>query len=567
MAGEIRGKCVEALTIVALKAAFGSRFKLDAWDEPVPPLLWKPDILGTLAGINIHVLVTYSGSETHSKEKFWRNIAECLDAKMRQPKKVLVISIVYKARMRRKLAKATALLLDGYIEQTSKKVSTIPALFLKSVSGATRDQKIVMARSMYWDQMAADLQNSLLRSLQQAIKKANPASAASMFTLLSKHRRNGVSLPPRNLSIHEGVVKGALLSEADLNGIAHSAKNIAPSNSHLSLYKMAGVCHGVAHRISPIILETMQRLGTDAYLDIVTNGITPTGLSARSILHQLPALEAQFAYLQNNILRLQNARNLKKTLTACFHDPALMLKDLCPDYVSSGCWLFTLIKNSLAAAFGRQGQEWIEAVSVRSGEMRSILVGLHFPKLERGEELPPERVLIAIADVFAEKLHSITSGLQTLKAAAINEIIATNLSNRLSAHGYQTGWYLLKRYLETKGKVFSEGLQTSAVSEYCGLDKKTGSTRFLKTGRTLIHCKLLTEDGRDHKVKELFSRSAFTKIAFGNNQRWSLRDNIDKMILVLDGSVRSQDIKILGSAWWDHIVYADNLRDLDALLN
>jgi hypothetical protein len=550
-----------------LQEEYEDDFELLVWDQPRRPLLWKPDILANIESRRVLWLVTYSGSETHSKEKFWRNLAEALDAKLRLGAKLIVIPIVYKARMRRKLAAATSAILDGYIEVLDHGVTTIPEDALSSISIGDSEDKLDLVRNAQWKKIPKPVRKAVKAAIGKAFETAKPSVMQPFYELLRASRQYLDQLSPRSQSIHDAVVRLSLLSEADFEQALKGRLRLTPKSPGVELYKRAHICEGIAYRIRPELMAAIRAIGADAMRDIVKNGITPTGRSALALLRQIPSLAAQASYVEDNLSSLRRREGMAEALVQCYTDPVGMLLRYAPGYTAgAGCWLFTFLKNLFATAFGRQGQEWIEEVGERSGEMRSILVGLHFPRFERCERMLPKMVLTALSAVFAKRLAKCGDRISKLRDKAVAEIVDSNLGNRLAAHGFASVWYLVKRYLRNRRYVFSEQLVPSAVSEFCNLDKKTGSTRFLRVGKTLIHCKVLTEDGRDHKVKELFARAAFTKASFVKESGWKKRSDVDKLVLVLDGDLREEDLRILQSGWWDHLFYVDQLDGLEKVL-
>jgi hypothetical protein len=566
VAGERRGKCVEGLTIIALQEQYRQRFTMELWDAPHGELLWKPDVLCRVDDRRILLLVTYSGSETHSKEKFWRNLAEAIDAKLALGKDLLAIPVIFKARMRRKLADATQQLLDGCIEVTDNGVTSVPNI--RSLQNMPDGERISVLRAEYWNTLSTAEQSLLAGLLSSAINGSQPSRLCLMYERLGELRTQIAHPPPRDRSIHDAVVKLAVMSPGDLSDVFAGRPIRVDGNDDIALYKRTGVMPGgILREISPDIPKAVAAIGVPAVRDLLERAITPTGKAALATLRQIPALEHQFEYVKANLAKLRTPAGMQAALLATFNDPVGTMRAYYPSYVGgAGCWLFTFVKNLLSAANARQGQEWIEEVSERCGVMRSILVGLHFPKFERGEALPPSHVMEHLSTVLSERLDTCASRVPKIGLKIIDEIIDVNYGNRLAAHGVPTVWHLVKRHLDGLGLSWREELVPSVVSEFCGLDRKTGSTRYLRAGGVLIHCKLLTEDGRDHKVKELFARSAFTKLAYNRVGGWRKRPNVSKLVLVLDGQVRSEDLDRLSNGWWDHVAYVDELSGLGRVI-
>jgi hypothetical protein len=342
MAGEKRGKCVEALTIVSLQKQLSSSFVVLAWDETRRPLLWKPDVLATICGKKVLFLITYSGSETHSKEKFWRNLAETIDAKLRLGTDLATIAINYKARMRAKLAMATGKLLDGYVEITDEDVTDVPLELANRVSAADQENKLLLIEQEHWDTLTKGAQKRLSSSIKNAVSDSINQAVVPFFSLLAKHRSSLVCQLPRDLSIHDAVIKLSILTDSDLSLALNKRLRVKDDSANLALYKRAGVCEGVANRLPHDVIQAIDILGSKVLRDVVENGITPTGKSALSLLRQIPSLAAQATYVQEHLSSLVTPHGMSKTLTQCFRDPVKLILPYDESYTAgAGNWLFT----------------------------------------------------------------------------------------------------------------------------------------------------------------------------------------------------------------------------------
>jgi hypothetical protein len=100
----------------------------------------------------------------------------------------------------------------------------------------------------------------------------------------------------------------------------------------------------------------------------------------------------------------------------------------------------------------------------------------------------------------------------------------------------------------------------------CGerLDPRATATKVAIAKNTIINWQSVTEDGRDHKRKELCGRAAALRY------RWDQRDKTyvhrmekTKLILIADGSWRQDDFVSLYRAGWDTILNAFEIRKLN----
>jgi hypothetical protein len=117
MAGERKGITYEAIVKVALQELI-QKGKLTGqvfWNEK--PVTIEPDFtVGRDKDHPAHVfLVTHSGSAKESEKKFWRNIGELAEVKVRLPKSARVYSIVFDGVVKEDLKLLQAAAFDGHL--------------------------------------------------------------------------------------------------------------------------------------------------------------------------------------------------------------------------------------------------------------------------------------------------------------------------------------------------------------------------------------------------------------------------------------------------------------------
>lgn len=550
MSGEIRGRVAEAISLLALEEEFGDALKVEAWDVPHEQLLWKPDILATIAGVRCLFLVTFSGSETHSKEKFWRNLAEATDAKMSLPG-VLVVAVTFRARMRRKLALATEKLLDGYLECTAPELCEYSTAFIKLCRRLRPDQFLQRVRETIWEPAPSATRKELRRSIRAAVESRN-SPVGLWRSLRALPRGSRIPEGPNNINLSRGV---ALLACALPSHQQEILEGRPLSGDIPAYYKRIDLVEGIADTVAGLVQETCRALGPQRALELAQSSITATGRASVQVLRSLPALEHQGGLVRAKFAELSTAEGLSNAFLACFSDPHVGLSETCgPELLGnvSGGWLYSYLKHLLAAAEARQGQEWIDEVSERSGVMRSILVGFEFPPFERGERLPSPEVLVALCGVFASRIAPLRSRLVSLHDSVVTELLSSTVANRLFSHGFKVLDTVIDEAVP--GGV-EYRLVPTAVSEYAGTDRKTGSTGCLAAGDAVIHTKTVTTSGRDHKIKELFGRSALMAVRHdAETGVWSVR-GLGPAILVLDGQVGPGELRVLGQSWWNTVLY------------
>ena len=85
----------------------------------------------------------------------------------------------------------------------------------------------------------------------------------------------------------------------------------------------------------------------------------------------------------------------------------------------------------------------------------------------------------------------------------------------------------------------------------------------LRVKETLIKWQSVTDEGRDHKKKELCGRAPALRYTWDPVKNAFLkRPSTERLILVVDGTWRQDDLEALGRAGWDEIFYPDEMDKL-----
>lgn len=82
----------------------------------------------------------------------------------------------------------------------------------------------------------------------------------------------------------------------------------------------------------------------------------------------------------------------------------------------------------------------------------------------------------------------------------------------------------------------------------------------------LIYWQSVTDSGKSHKRKELSGRARALRFQKTSNG-FSKRSDVDKLILVIDGTFDDKDIKVLTESGWDAVFYADEMDQLIQFIN
>jgi hypothetical protein len=108
---------------------------------------------------------------------------------------------------------------------------------------------------------------------------------------------------------------------------------------------------------------------------------------------------------------------------------------------------------------------------------------------------------------------------------------------------------------------FPSAFVERALAAGARLNVRTGCTEVVRTGATLIAWQTVSQQGRDHKTKELIGR-AYAVAHTWNGSRFVPRSGLRRLCLLLDGEVDAADLNALSRGGWDAIVYPDEMDKL-----
>jgi hypothetical protein len=551
MAGENRGKAVEAIVRLAIEELKGASVPSDAkiiWDEPSAPLSWKPDIyIPASDGFGgLLVLVTFAGSETDSRQKFWRNLAEYFDAKTRIPS-ICTVSILAGARVRDKLLETQQHIFNGVLQFEDHAPLANVARWIAALTGKKATSASLMMQAK--DLAASDVEfRKLVSAVRNAIEKAikaPPSLHASFWTTGSKgHTRIPASVT--STAYRRGVAKALLFSKEEL-ALLCAGKRLPEKARHAALLRG----QIVSRSISGIALADEEIRfaisNVPNLVQLIDVGTTAVGVSARERIWELGMLEEALDWCRKNWTVCADEKQVENGL--------LQVKSSWP----SPHVLYGALKTTLALKLGRQGQAWLEDVADKSTEMRSILVGLILPKFERGASPLPAHVAKSVASALASRAQLIDPLSDEEMDKALDSYVSGEIEARLVCHGIDPVGGLISQSLKDAGINWRKGRLPSGVAERLGYSERDLGTGGMIAGTsTFIHWKTVTDQGRDHKVKELFARS-FQGGRCWNGKQYAPR--AVKRLLVIDGTWGAADFDALASVW-DGLYYPNELGEL-----
>mgnify|MGYP001795188480 FL=1 len=106
----------------------------------------------------------------------------------------------------------------------------------------------------------------------------------------------------------------------------------------------------------------------------------------------------------------------------------------------------------------------------------------------------------------------------------------------------------------------------SALSEKLGYSTRDlGTKGILIANQIYVHWKSVSEEGRNHKVKEMYAR-IFQSTRTWNYHNYVTRESPGTFFLIVDGTWQDDDLISLIKAGWSKIFYPSEMQEfVDAI--
>jgi hypothetical protein len=542
MPGEKRGRILEALTIATLE----SRLKLHRldylWDESRDDLAVKPDllVLDREKAPMMLALVTWGGSRTNVKEKFWRDIGELVDARLAHPA-LRVMSIRATKQFSGKEMSALSLLMDANVA-----ISTFPrakplVAEIEAIADANRtilgkDKALEVGRQL--KRKHGDVAGSLLAECEpllsgQAAEAKEVKAAKTRLSSLSfcSSRKTSVKIAVAQLLVLDAQASSDVISGRPL-----------PRSGATALAKQCGACtREVTPKTSPEITESVALLGGDTLRKLVELDRADCAKHLRK-LREVAAIDLDS--VADELAVYGSARAIQQRLRDSENRAAFAIG----------------LRTLVSLRYGKQGSGLLDRMAETTGQLRPQLHGITLPALEAGSSIPT-KVEAGIAKAYSEKLSNLTKKEVQAFASKLDEVVRYQFRNALMSHGVDP----LRNLIMKQAKL--DGLPAAEVRAPSWVGKRTEaelgvrfsnndlSTRGVRIKGSFIHWKSAYDGNEGHKTKELAGRVFAIR-------PWLDRSHSGRFLLVLDGHFSTENIKTLMRAGWDDIFYPDEIDRL-----
>jgi hypothetical protein len=606
MAGEKLGIAYEALTVFALRKTKSGPIASETvfWNEKPSGMSIETDVtIGKTKDAISHLfLINHSEAATNSNMKFWRNIGEIVEAKTNLAKIPVVVSVIFNSIIKQDLKAIQISVFDHVLIVGTTDYGHILRRWAEEYANklpANKEEKLEFLSQHYAgsnefsqaiDCFCKELSGSLnnqdneLKALWQQHRKSTGQK--------DTHR-----VQAKTTYFRRGIAKLLVLGEPFARSISKDGRLTAKAAAHAEHTIMSldwGRKTLRSIRVTdPEILWVVRELPPDLVNFVCENSLSDKMMEWIKPVRDLAELESQLRFINSKWKELTTTSGLFENLKRCKSNPRFHLEgDSGLATNDTRVWLFHVLidwlKISLdSKAYGihqllkelrnnhdnelhRQSVKNVTPTRENWNSAETIRLGLQDWHTAASEQAFPlsELDLCRVADLLAKRLSTVAPpediDISNMKQATIQ----SNLERKLFTYSSFTPIELLLRYVARKAKV-SMPLATSIAccfsekARYIDphIDRRSGTTSVLLHNRQLIKWQTATDSGKGHKKKELCGR------AFGLRYTWdgvhySLRKNIDELILILDGTWDSEDIAALIHAGWDRILYCNEVDKL-----
>jgi hypothetical protein len=607
MAGERKGKTYEAIFKVAL-LQLKEKGLLEGeifWNEKPATMTIEPDF--TVGKDPDHpklvFLITHSGSAKNSDMKFWRNMGELAEAKVRLPEMPRVYSVAFDSVIKEDLKKLQDAAFDGdlvvgdkdYGRRLQEWVDVHTTKLPKDAAAKVEAILDAMANRGRMDNPRS-LIDELITDLKRILKSSRP-ELDHLWTM-ERNRAVGDATSARETFLRRGVGKLLLLDRPDQADPSGRLDKAVPSDLVAALKTMGLVKDSISGpRIADAqMLWALRSLSAAdlAELHLVRN----TSDRLREWIASLTSLagvQDQLAYVATHWDELVTAAGMYRHLKMCHEDPHGMCSAAVP-VGSRRVWLHHLVIEWIKLSEGTRTEfgiaafiadlasllndpdhqrevkeilgrtpEWRSEETIRLGiqDWQSAYSGQRFTFLADD--------LARVADVLARRLSRANRPSPEQDATRVTgALVQTVLEAKLLTYrNFKPFEILLERALTRAGLKGALAVAVRAcfaeAASHDGtrLDPRSSGTTVMRVKHTFINWQSAHKGHTNDKRKELCGRAVGLRYSWDATKKaFVRRPSVHKLFLIVDGTWRQEDLDALVKAGWDEIFYPDEMDKL-----
>lgn len=588
MAGEQKGKAYEAFTKAALQRLKAKRcFKGEIfWDEKPDGMTIVPDLTIGPEKDRPHtvMLITHCGSAKNSDMKYWRNMGELAEAKILLPAVPMVFNLVFDSVIKENLKNAQAASFDGQLLVGDKKYGDKLQKWidhnLKRFPKDKHEKADFIAEEARTDKVLKSLLDQFTIDLEALLKKKAPVELEQVWAMERK-RPPGRAPRARDTFVRRGLSKLLIFEDLGVALRLFSGKRVNASEVPEYAYELGLATRftsgssGIAKPADQEIVNAVTTL-SDAQTKLVLGKAPVSKLSDWLVsLRNIIDLAIMGRYIESNFSMLSTKSGLERALISLHRNPSALIPSTSFKVGSPGSvWLFEVLMELVKQADERSSgfgyaQLGREVVNAGWGSGKDLSSASQFgggfglsawikrnPKSGFRDDLVQGCSDILAARLGMIGLKSVQGLLKEIKNGYASNIIESKICT-------YKGFEPLRLLIESKVPGCKLDKIRSCFGEKAGLPGQATKTTVLRKGKTLINWQSVSDAGRDHKKKELSGRAVALRYSWdAKAKKFVRRPGVEKLILVVDGTWRREDLLTLARAGWDEIFYPDEMDKL-----
>jgi len=591
-----KGKIYEAMFMVALEDLASAK-KLKGkifWNEKPTGMTIEPDftIGPDKDNPDYLFLVTHSGSTKDSEKKFWRNIGELMEAKVRLPKAPRVYCITFDGTIKADLKTLQDASFDGQL------LIADAANGKALVGWVDKHQKLFPDDSLDKVKFIQKLRlnpahtplslglRALSKDLETLVRQGRP----ELDSLWNAERARPVGKAPamRPTYLRRGGGKLLLLDKYDQVDATGKLDARIPADLKAALLELGLAKNSVGGlRFNDSeVLWVLSNLTLLERKELHSAHSSPRVKEWVEALRGLSGIKDQLAYLQTHWENLITGQGLFSNLKQCHTDPHLM----CPTAVPKGSkrvWLFHLavewikLQGGARASYGLavvvdelavlasdpSHKRTVASILGRSPQWQAKhTIGLGLTDWHSSSSKQcfafTDDDLARVSDVLARRLSKCSPPNPASDSVRVRDAMAQTVleAKLLTYRNFQPHQQLLAAELNKAGKTgtivkamracFAEAAEARGAK----LDPRSSGTTVMRVKNTLINWQSCSDEGRDHKKKELCGRAPALRYVWDKKANSFVpRPGVQKLVLIVDGTWRQADLNALVRAVWDEV--------------
>jgi hypothetical protein len=557
--------------------------------EHIPPstVHWNSDKSSTPDGMSIDpdvvigsdtdkpdalVFVTHAAAEMAGQKKFWRTVAEVVEAK-RLASEPKVLSVLFSGNVKPELKVAYSHLFDGVLHLSGTEGSEF-SQFITGLAITHGDKPAEACGEIleglveedgvpHWDWFSGQIKSlsdaetgathDLITSgvFQSTCRKPDSARMTSLRRSVCKL----VTLPPE---VRDPLLEGEMPATVPLHALYLGWFTEGIDGAIEYSYGEGGAEENELE----VFLEACREVDADCSINDVRHLISraeseiPNFFGYANLIQNISQRAKCFEWIMGSFSILSTAEGMRRLLERIYADPVLRTEEG-EEIRYKDHWLLDSIITLLRAALGGGDSFGYSEMATDTGIPRIDLALT--PYLQRAKDLSDD-VYESLSISLSERFSSI--GYDTLIGAKAS-VARTSCESvfRFKMMNYRLfnpiDW-LVEMVLLDRGEIsIRKSAHNSFLSEHtAGNATETANILEVQTKPVWIKCQS-GYDGKIDKRKELCGRIGAMKLCYDAEELAKRR-----FFLVIDGFFDTEDIQLFETAGWDGVYYYDELEDL-----